>query len=78
MEKLALEEPADTVTLDETVAADVLLELRLTTAPPAGAGPSRVTVPCDEVPPVTLVGFSDTPDTAGASTVNVAALLTEL
>jgi len=56
--KVALVAPAATVTLGETVATVVLLLERLTTAPPAGAAPLRVTVPCEEFPPVTLVGFS--------------------
>ena len=53
--------PAMTVTLDGTVAADALLE-RLTTAPPLGAAPLRVTVPVDEDPPLTLVGLSASAD----------------
>ncbi len=53
--------PAMTVTLDGTVAADALLE-RLTTAPPLGAAPLRVTVPVDEDPPLTLVGLSASVD----------------
>lgn len=53
--------PAMTVTLDGTVAADALLE-RLTTAPPLGAGPLRVTVPVEEDPPLTLVGLTANAD----------------
>ena len=30
---------------------------RDTTAPPAGAAPLNATVPCDPLPPVTLLGF---------------------
>ena len=30
---------------------------RLTTTPPAGAGPLKVTVPVEEIPPTTDVGF---------------------
>ena len=55
--KLALVEPAATVTLAGTVAAVLLLESE-TTAPPDGAAPVRVTVPCAELPPRTLVGLS--------------------
>jgi len=32
-------------------------------APPAGAGPLNVTVPVEEFPPVTLVGFSASGET---------------
>lgn len=45
--KLALVAPAGTVTLDGTVAAPLLLE-RKTCAPPAGAGPVRVTVAVED------------------------------
>jgi hypothetical protein len=38
----------------------MLLLDRVTTAPPAGAAAARVTVPVDEVPPTTDVGFSVT------------------
>lgn len=60
---VALVDRAATETLVGTVAADELLE-RLTTAPLPGAAPLRVTVPVEEVPPVTLVGFSVTEDSA--------------
>jgi hypothetical protein len=55
--KLALLAPAATVTLAGTVATPVLLLVSVTTAPPAGAVPLNVTVPCDVFPPTTLVGF---------------------
>jgi len=58
----ALVEPAATVTLAGTVAAAVLLLERLTTAPPAGAAPLRVAVPCEDVPPVTLEGLMASDD----------------
>src|SRR5262249_21715173 len=51
--------PCNTVTLAGTVAAALLLD-RVTSAPPAGAALERVTVPVDCVPPVTLVGLTDT------------------
>ena len=47
-----------TVTLAGTVATPVLLLDRLTTAPPLGAAALNVTVPVDELPPVTLDGLS--------------------
>src|SRR5438477_12581238 len=58
MVKLALLPAASTVTLLGTVAAIVLLLARFTTAPSAGATPLKLTVPCEELPPITLVGFS--------------------
>jgi len=45
--------------------------LRVTVIPPVGAGPLMFTVPVDEVPPVTLVGLTETLSGAGASTVTV-------
>src|SRR5467141_385149 len=57
---VALVAPATTVTLDGTLAAAVLLLESVTTAPPDGAAPLNVTVPVEEFPPVTLVGFSET------------------
>jgi hypothetical protein len=63
--KVAVLAPAGTVTLDGTLAAPLLLE-SMTCAPPAGAGPLRVTVPVDDcTPPITLVGFSISEDTVG-------------
>ena len=77
--KVALVAPAATVTLAGTVATAVLLLDSVTTAPPLGAAPLRVTVPCEELPPVTLVGFSVSEDrvTAG-ETVSVAVLVAPL
>ena len=60
-----LDAPATTVTLAGTVATAVLLLDSVTTDPPDGAGPLRVTVPCDELPPVTVVGESDSVDSDG-------------
>jgi len=79
-EKLALVAPAATVTLDGTLAAALLLD-SATDMPPAGAALVSVTVPEDDVPPVTLVGFTDTAEIevdAGASgfTVSVADCVT--
>ena len=50
----------------------MLLLLSVTTAPAAGAGPFSVTVPVEEVPPVTDVGLTLTELATGAFTVNVA------
>ena len=78
---VALAAPAGTVTLAGTpAAAGLLLESR-TCAPPAGAGPLRVTVPIEEsTPPITLVGLSvsDVMVGSGGATVSVAALLVTL
>ena len=63
--KVALLLPAGTVTLEETLAAPLLLE-SITCAPPAGAGPLSVTVPVDDcTPPTTLVGFNVSEETVG-------------
>ena len=50
--------PLVMVTLAGTVAAEVLLLDSETTAPPAGAGALRVTVPVEVLPPTTLVGLN--------------------
>src|ERR1700739_2329389 len=55
--KLALVFPACTMTLDGTVATEVLLLESVTVAPPEGAADVRVTVPVELFPPLTLVGF---------------------
>ena len=75
--KVALLAPAATVTVAGTVAEDVLLLERETTAPPVGAGPLSVTVPVEGDPPVTLVGFSVSEERvrAGGSTVSEAVLV---
>jgi hypothetical protein len=57
--KVAPMAPAATVTLEGTVATVVLLLESATCTPPEGAGPLRVTVPEEEVPPVTLVVFRE-------------------
>ena len=55
--KLVLVCPACTVTLDGTVATDVLLLESDTVAPPDGAAALSVTVPVELLPPLTLVGL---------------------
>jgi hypothetical protein len=77
--KPALDDPAGTVTLEDTVAADVSLLERVTTMPPDGAAPLSVTVPCEGDPPVTDVGLRDMPVKVGGGggwTVSDADLLT--
>ena len=64
--KLALLAPASTVTLAGTLAA-VELSDSDTSVPPAGAALVNVTVPCEVVPPVALVGFTDTVDKLAAA-----------
>jgi hypothetical protein len=56
--KVAVVAFADTVTLAGACAAAGLLLDKVTTAPPAGAGLLSVTVPVEEVPPITDVGFT--------------------
>jgi hypothetical protein len=58
--------PAATVIVAGTVAAEVLLDCRLTVRPPDGAGLLIVTVPVDFVPPGTEVGLSVRPVAVGA------------
>jgi len=57
---VALVAPAAIATLDGVLATFVLLLESVTTAPPEGATPLSVTVPVEEFPPVTLVGFTET------------------
>jgi hypothetical protein len=68
--KLALEEPPGTVTLAGTLVA-VEFSLSDTTAPPLGAGPLKVTLPVDELPPVTLDGLTETADSDAAGVPSV-------
>jgi hypothetical protein len=62
--------PGETVTFTGTAATEVLLLVSATTAPPDGAAALNVTVPVDPVPPITLVGFTETEETAGGFTVS--------
>jgi hypothetical protein len=64
--KVAVVAPSLTVTLAGTP-ADALLSERATGAPPAGAALVNVTVPVEELPPVTLDGFKVTPESAAGS-----------
>jgi hypothetical protein len=69
---VAVVELAGTVTLEGTVAAAVLALDSETTAPPAGAGPVKITVPVEGVPPMTEMGFSLKLVRLGGVTVKVA------
>ena len=62
--------PAATVTELGTVAIEVLLLERLTEIPFDGAGPFRVTVPVEGVPPLTVEGLRVSEETLGADTVS--------
>lgn len=70
--KVAVVAFAATVTLASTCAALMLLLDSVTTAPPDGAGPFRVTVPVAEAPAGTEVGFKLTELSTGAVTVKLA------
>jgi hypothetical protein len=57
---VALGDPAAMVTLAGTDAAALLLD-SATVNPPEGAAAVRPTMPVDDDPPTTLVGFTETP-----------------
>jgi hypothetical protein len=57
---------------DGTEATAGLLLDRLTTAPPAGAGPLRVTVAVEFLPPNNVVGLRASEASAAGSTISVA------
>ena len=69
--KVAVVAPAATVTLAGACAAAVLLLVKATTAPPAGAAAAKVTVPVDNVPPITEAGLSVTVLSEPVSTVRL-------
>jgi len=58
MVNVAVVAPAATVTLAGVLATAVSLLESVTVAPPAGAAALSVTVPAEEFPPTTLVGFT--------------------
>ncbi len=72
---VALVAPVAIVTEAGTCAAEVRLLVRLTLDPPVGAGPLIVTVPVDELPPTTVLGFRDSAVSVGALTVKVPVLV---
>jgi hypothetical protein len=67
MSKIPVVCPAGMTMLAGTVAT-AELDVNATSYPPTGAGPFRVTVPTDPIPPFTDVGVSDTLTGLGAST----------
>jgi hypothetical protein len=69
--KLALVLPAATETLAGTVATAVRLLEIVTTVPPVGAGPDRVTLPMDGAGPRTVVGLRVSVASVGAMTVKL-------
>jgi len=77
---VAVVAPAGTVTLGGTCAALRLLLESVTTDPPVGAGPVNLTVPVDELPPVTELGLTvmplPLPVSVGDVTVKLPVLLT--
>jgi len=75
MGKVVEEEPAGTVTVAGTVAADAL-DVRLTATPHVGAGPLSVTVPVAGWPPVTREGDTERLTNAGEVTVKYAVRIT--
>jgi len=68
--KVADVPPARTLT-DEGTVARLVFDERPTEIPVLGAGPVRVTVPVDLVPPTTLAGLSVRPLKEGGSMVRV-------
>ena len=62
-----LDAPAAIDTLAGTAATALSLD-RFTTTPPVGAGEPRVTVPVTLAPPLTAVGFTETPVRTPAGT----------
>lgn len=70
--KVAVVPPLGTVTFEGTLANEGLLLESATTLPEAGAGPFSVTVPVEELPPRTDVGFKETELRAAGVTVRFA------
>jgi hypothetical protein len=70
--KVAVVAFAATGTLAGTLVAAVLLLDSVTTAPLAGAGPFNMTVPIEQLPPITEVGLRVTELGVAAVTVKLA------
>ena len=68
---VALADPAATATFAGTDAARLLLD-SATCAPPAGAGPFKVTLPDAGVPPVRLAGLIASAEITAGNTVREA------
>jgi len=68
---------AGTTTDAGTVVDPELLD-KSTVMPPVGAGPFKVTVPVDDIPPATVVGFKLSEFSAGGETVRIAVNVAEL
>jgi hypothetical protein len=68
--KVALVAPAGTVTPAGTLVALELSE-SATAVPPGGAGALIVTVPVEELPPTTLVGLTDIPESTGPACAGI-------
>lgn len=64
-------EPPITVT-DAGTFALLLLEARVTVVPPVGAGPFKVTLAVEGLPPISMVGFSVRPVSPAGAKVRVA------
>jgi hypothetical protein len=69
---VALVLPTKTATDEGTVTAEVLLLDKEIVTPPLGAGLLSVTVPCEPLPPVTLVGLRLIEFSDGGEIVRVA------
>lgn len=76
--KVAVVWPAATSTdLPFPGTAALLLPASVTVTPPLGAGPLKVTVPCEASPPATVAGVTVTETSVrGGVTVSVALLVT--
>lgn len=72
--KVAVVAPAATVT-DAGTVAEALFDARVTTWPPAGAGPASLTVPVEGLPPMTAVGARVTVPAPAVVIARVAVLL---
>jgi hypothetical protein len=73
---VVVRDPAAIMTEEGTVATAALPFASVTTAPPAGAGPVRVTVAVEDVPPVSEAGAIVNDDRTGGVIVRDAVLAT--